>query len=129
MASLAETKSRKIRRDALRKLPSNIWEAYDNALERVNCQSKDRKELAYRILGWIAFARRPLTVLELRYALAVESRMTTVDLDDEEFLGDICAGLVVKDDAYSEFEDFWSSGAIMKFMRKCGRFDYPVYTS
>ncbi|PBK88689.1 hypothetical protein ARMGADRAFT_353280 [Armillaria gallica] len=75
MASLAESKSQKILRDALRKLPSNIWEAYDNVLEKVNCQSKDRKELAYRILGWIAFARPPLAVLELRYALAVESKM------------------------------------------------------
>ncbi|KAK0435991.1 hypothetical protein EV421DRAFT_1739854 [Armillaria borealis] len=95
MASLAEAKSRKSLRGTLRKLSGNIWEAYDNALERINCQSKDRKELAYRILGWIAFARHPLTVSELRYALAVEPAMLALDLDDEDVLGDFCAGLVI----------------------------------
>ncbi len=123
MDSLAETTNRKSLRDALTKLPGNIWEAYDNALERVHSQSEDRQELAHRVFGWIAFARRPLTVLELRYALAVEPGMTTLDLDnlhDEDFLGDVCAGLVVKDETYSEFEGFQPSGAIMKFMRKCG---------
>ncbi|SJL06971.1 uncharacterized protein ARMOST_10313 [Armillaria ostoyae] len=115
MASLAEAKSRKSLRGTLRKLPGNIWEVYDNALERINCQSKDRKELAYRILGWIAFARHPLTVSELRYALAVEPAMMALNLDDEGVLGDFCAGLVVKDETYSEFDDLQPRGAIMKF--------------
>ncbi|KAK0219055.1 hypothetical protein IW262DRAFT_1462676 [Armillaria fumosa] len=121
MDSLAETTNRKSLRDALTNLPGNIWEAYDNALERVNSQSEDRQELAHRVFGWIAFARRPLTVLELRYALAVEPGTTTLDLDnlhDEDFLLDICARLVVKGETCREFEDFQPSGAIMKFMHQ-----------
>ncbi|KAK0480424.1 hypothetical protein EDD18DRAFT_1439630, partial [Armillaria luteobubalina] len=119
--SLAETTNRKSLRDALTNLPGNIWEAYDIALKRVNNQSEDRQELAHRVFGWIAFARRPLTVLELRYALAVEPGTTTLDLDnlhDEDFLLDICAGLVIKDETYSQFEGFQQSGVIMKFMHK-----------
>ncbi|PBK85125.1 hypothetical protein ARMGADRAFT_1018166, partial [Armillaria gallica] len=124
MDSLAETPNRKALRDALTKLPDNIWEAYDNALERVHGQSEDRQELAHRVFGWIVFARRPLTVLELQYALAVEPGTTTLDLDnlhDEDFLLDICAGLVVKDETCSDFEDLQPSGAIMKFMHQTTR--------
>ncbi|SJL14350.1 uncharacterized protein ARMOST_17806 [Armillaria ostoyae] len=124
MDSLAETTNRKSLRDALTKLPGNIWEAYDNALERVHSQSEERQELAHRVFGWIAFSRRPLTVLELRYALAVEPGMTTLDLDnlhDEDFLLDVCAGLVVKDETHSEWEDFQPSGAVMNFMHQTTR--------
>ncbi|KAK0432017.1 hypothetical protein EV421DRAFT_1851153 [Armillaria borealis] len=122
MDSLAETTNRKSLRDALTKLPGNIWEAYDNALERVHSQSKERQELARRVFGWIAFARRPLTVLELR--------MATLDLDnlyDEDFLLDVCAGLVVKDETHSEWEDFqakWSYQTTREYFhdRRCTEF-------
>ncbi|KAK0439024.1 uncharacterized protein EV420DRAFT_1735703 [Desarmillaria tabescens] len=117
--SLAEISNQKSLRDTLTKLPGNIWEVYDNMLERVNSQSEDCQELAHHVFGWIAFARHPLTVLELWYALAMEPGMTTLDLNnlhDEDFLGDVCAGLVIKDETHSEWEDFQLSGATMKFM-------------
>ncbi|KAK0485387.1 hypothetical protein EDD18DRAFT_1361068 [Armillaria luteobubalina] len=134
MDSLAETTNRKSLRDALTKLPGNIWEAYDNALERVSSQSEERRELAHRVLGWIAFARRPLSVLELRYALVVEPGVTALYLDnlyDEDFLLDICAGLVVKDETCGGFEDFQPSGTIMKFIIQSGSIfmtaDAPIW--
>jgi hypothetical protein len=40
-------------------------------MERID-QVKERKDLAYRVLSWIVYAMRPLTVDELTHALAVE---------------------------------------------------------
>ncbi|PBK85136.1 hypothetical protein ARMGADRAFT_942500, partial [Armillaria gallica] len=100
MDLLAQTTTPKILRVALKKLPNNMASAYDKTLERVNSQGKYDKELAYRIFGWIAFTRRPLTVLELQHALAVELNTTTLDSDnlcDKDLLGSVCAGLVLID--------------------------------
>ncbi|KAK0438156.1 uncharacterized protein EV420DRAFT_1316688 [Desarmillaria tabescens] len=97
---LSQSTTSKILRVALRKLPDNMAGAYDKTLERVNSQGEHDRDLAYRIFGWIAFAARPLTVLELRYALAVELGTTTLDPDNlcnEDVLESICAGLVIMD--------------------------------
>lgn len=53
--------------------------------------------MAYRVLSWISYEFRPMSLIELQYALAVREDMTNIDkddLDDEEFLISICAGLV-----------------------------------
>ncbi len=81
MDSLAQTTTPKILQVALRKLPDNRASAYNKTLERVDSQGTYDRELAYRIFGWIAFMRRPLTVLELWHALAVELDTTTLDHD------------------------------------------------
>lgn len=95
--------------------------AYDETLERVNSQGVHDKDLAYRVFGWVAFSGRPLTVLELQYALAVEPGMTTLDPDnlyDEDLLESVCAGLVVMDWTYTNFTHFQPEGPIMRFVRK-----------
>ncbi|KAK0438148.1 ankyrin repeat-containing domain protein [Desarmillaria tabescens] len=100
MDSLAQSTTPKILRVALGKLPDNMAGAYDKTLERVNSQGEHDRDLAYRIFGWIAFAARPLTVLELRYALAVELGTTALDPDNlcnDDLLGSVCAGLVIMD--------------------------------
>ncbi|SJL14339.1 uncharacterized protein ARMOST_17795 [Armillaria ostoyae] len=119
MDSLAQTTNRKILRDTLGGLPDNMANAYDKTLERVDSQGMHDRDLAYRIFGWVAFARRPLTVLELRHALAVEPGMTALDPDnlyDDDLLGSVCAGLVVMDWAYTEFRHFQLGGPIMRFV-------------
>ncbi|KAK0219067.1 hypothetical protein IW262DRAFT_1298166 [Armillaria fumosa] len=82
----------------LNELPSTIEKAYGHLLARIN--SLPNKDLAYRVFGWIAFAARPLTVNELRYALAVEpqtKQLDPADITDEGILLSICAGLVIFD--------------------------------
>ncbi len=114
MDTLAQTTTPKILQVALGKLPDNMASAYDKTLERVNSQSKHDKELAYHIFGWIAFAKQPLTVLELQHALAVEPGMTTLDPDnlcDEDLLESVCAGLVIINQT--------STKCIVRFVRKC----------
>ena len=97
MDSLADESNRNGILSALQKLPEGFDGAYNDALERINRQSKKRRYMAYRVLSWISYAFRPLSLIELQYALAIQEGMTKMDdndLDDEEFLISICVGLV-----------------------------------
>lgn len=74
--------------------------AYDEAMERIRCQTADQSELAMRTFAWITDAKRPLTTGELLHALAVE--VGRDDLDEEnlheiEDIVSVCAGLVTID--------------------------------
>jgi len=69
-------------------------------MERINDQRSGFKELAEQVLSWITYAQRPLTILELQHALAVESGEPKLDeenLSDIEDLVSVCAGLVTVD--------------------------------
>ncbi len=115
MDSLAQSTNRKILRDALKELPDNIKKAYDETMKRVNHQGKHKSALASCIFGWIAFAKRPLIVLELQHALAVEPGTATLNpenLCNEDILVSICGGLVVID------QTGWDRD-IVRFVRKC----------
>jgi hypothetical protein len=102
MDSLADESNRNAILKALEKLPEGFESTYDDAMQRIDQQSQKRKGMAYRLLSWISYAFRPMTFIELRYALAVKDGMIKMDendLDDEEFLISICAGLVTVSDA------------------------------
>jgi ankyrin repeat protein len=96
-------KSPKVIRAALRKLPSgsNAYDyAYKAAMTRIEGQVADQEELAKQVLSWITCAKRPLTILELRHALAVEvgeSKLDDSNLPDIDDLINVCAGLVTVD--------------------------------
>ena len=88
-------------RAALENLPEGMDGTYDEAMERVERQDDSRKELAKRVLSWITYAVRPLSVKELQHALAVMPDTTKLDPDDitdDEILTSVCAGLVVIDE-------------------------------
>jgi Ankyrin repeats (3 copies) len=71
--------------------------AYDQALERIDDQLQGHRDLGNRVLSWVIHACRPLTVEELRYALAM-AQHSTVDpgaLHDSSNLTAFCAGLVI----------------------------------
>jgi hypothetical protein len=74
--------------------------AYTEAMERIEGQVAGFQGLAKQVLSWITCAKRPLTTLELRHALAVENG--ELELDKENFLEvedmvSVCAGLVTID--------------------------------
>ena len=97
MDSLADESNRNGILKALEKLPEGFNGTYDDAMERINQQPTTRKHMAYRVLSWISYAFRPLSLVELQYALAIREGMTEMDendLDDEQFLISVCAGLV-----------------------------------
>ncbi|KAJ7291398.1 ankyrin repeat-containing domain protein [Mycena rebaudengoi] len=89
-------------RDALKNLPEDLEHTYNEAMDRIEAQNKDDKEVALRALIWVANAKRPLSVHELCEALAIELGATTLDADgvlDIEFIVSVCAGLLIVDQA------------------------------
>jgi ankyrin repeat protein len=70
-------------------------------MERVNGQKAGLQELAIQVLSWITCAKRPLTILELQHALAVEADEPDIDeenLPEVEDMVAVCAGLVRTDE-------------------------------
>lgn len=102
--SLIGKKSPREVRDALKKLPSGSEAyngAYTGAMERIKGQLSDQEELAIQVLSWITCAKRPLTILELQHALAVQVGQSKFDEDnisDIEYLVSVCCGLVTVDE-------------------------------
>lgn len=98
--SIVSKHNRKAIRDTLRRLPKGLDNTYAVAMSRIEGQNQDDRELAEKVLSWISYACRPLSITELQYAVAVENGDTEIDIDalpDEEILISICAGMVVID--------------------------------
>jgi len=101
--SLRGKRSPKAIRTALTKLRkgSDAYDiAYHNAMERIQGQLPDQKELAFQALSWITSAKRPLTTAELLHALGVELDQPDFDNDNLPDLQDLvssCCGLVTID--------------------------------
>lgn len=97
MDSLAKKLSRREVRAALDSLPKELDETYDQAMQRIQNQDEGQTALAHKVLYWISCSLRPLTVAELRHALAVEPGDCDLDEDglyETELLVSVCAGLV-----------------------------------
>ena len=101
MDSLAGHSNRGAVRNALETLPAEVDATYDVAMERIGRQGEYDKKLAERVLSWITFAYRPLSLKELQTALAISASTTIInsdDFEDELILTSVCAGLVVIDE-------------------------------
>ncbi|KAI8652813.1 PNP-UDP-1 domain-containing protein [Fusarium keratoplasticum] len=101
--SLVGARSMRAFRDALGSLPTgnNAYDrAYDLALERIEGQTRNRRDLAIEVLSWVACARVHLTTVQLQHALAVIVGSTHFDqsnISDMDDVVSVCAGLVVVD--------------------------------
>lgn len=91
--------------EALTNLPTGqqaLHHSYAQAVQRIEAQAPALALLGNRVLGWLSCTHRPLHVLELQHALAVNLEPGTDTLDVENIL-DIdtivssCAGLVTAD--------------------------------
>ena len=106
---------------ALKKLSTDVTRIYRDLLDRIENQGKSDVELAKRTLYWLVLVHRPLSVSELRQALAVEPEETEYDPENETELsilfrvtsglitadGDQGAVRVVHRTAQEYFEDNW----------------------
>jgi hypothetical protein len=100
MDSLAKKHNKRDIRSALNVLPEQLDNTYEEALKRIYSQENGDVDLAVQVLSWICFALRPLSVLEIQHALAVETGDTELCEDaiiDEEILVSVCEGLVTID--------------------------------
>lgn len=99
MDSLATVGSIRDLKDAAKKLPSGsdaYNSLYEAALKRVF--DGNEADLARRLLTWVTFAKRPLSVEELCHALATEDGDEDFDEDGIRDVNDyvsVCAGLVI----------------------------------
>lgn len=95
---------------ALEKLPQKSdaldW-VYNHAMTRIDNQEASFIQLADKILAWIMFAQRPLTIVELQHTLAIEKREPELDRENitivEESVS-VCVGLMVIDQETSTIQ-------------------------
>ncbi|KAJ7582098.1 ankyrin repeat-containing domain protein [Mycena floridula] len=96
--SLKNIPNRQMLREALALLPDEIHDSYNKTMDRIESQGKFCAPLAKQVFKWLVYAKRPLTMLELRHALAISPGSTQMNPDAitmAERLIEICGGLVV----------------------------------
>ncbi|KAH7385727.1 hypothetical protein BKA66DRAFT_608522 [Pyrenochaeta sp. MPI-SDFR-AT-0127] len=75
-------------------------ETYGQAMERIEAQSEDARNLATSIIAWVVHAKSTLSVRELMEALAIEPETARLDQDmrpDPRDIDSLCAGLITVD--------------------------------
>lgn len=85
-------------RRTLSPFPRSIEGIYKQALQRILAAPEPRDELGLRVLQWVVFANRPLSMHDLQYALATCPKAGVFDPDaiiPEETLLSLTEGLVV----------------------------------
>jgi hypothetical protein len=88
----------------LKELPENIHEAYDIAMQWIEAQNENDRKTACSTITWVADAKRPLAVEELRVALAVEPgtrQLKKENILNIETILSVCARLVIADQRLS----------------------------
>jgi ankyrin repeat protein len=86
-------------RKALQELPPTLELTYQSTINRILSQARDDRDLALKVLAWVAFALRPLRMKEMQHAIAT-TRDSLVDgireneLTDEGTILMVCVGLV-----------------------------------
>ncbi|EAU81538.2 ankyrin repeat domain-containing protein 44 [Coprinopsis cinerea okayama7 len=81
----------------LNEFPIGIQGVYVSSLQRIQSQDPESRELAMQILLWLTFARGPLSMQDMRYALAAdpETGMFKPErMPDEASVLSVCCGLV-----------------------------------
>ena len=104
-------------RKALECLPKGneaLSGAYHQVMKRIQAQKQGYKGLAQKALGWITYAKRPLSLDEMRYALAIQPGASEFDIENLCDLDEIisaCGGLVVVERGHARNLDqdveFW----------------------
>ncbi|PGH09567.1 hypothetical protein GX51_00673 [Blastomyces parvus] len=100
LCGLRSPKAIKLALKNLRKGVDAYDHAYHEAMQRIKTQVPGSRELAIEALSWIILAQRPLSVIELLHALAVEVGESTLDeenISDVDHLVSVCVGLVTVD--------------------------------
>ncbi|MCJ1426060.1 hypothetical protein MMC29_003962, partial [Sticta canariensis] len=114
---------RKVKAD-LTTLPKGLENMYSDVLERIQVQDTELASLAMDILRWVYHAKRPLQLLKLWQALAVEPEATFLDeegLLEKDVLVSVCGGLlsVQRDDTMTLIhytaQEYFDRGAPLNF--------------
>jgi ankyrin repeat protein len=85
-------------------MPRALYGAFGVTLDRIRDQKPDISKQAIDVLQWVFLSQKPLTIEQLRHALAVEPDDTDLDWDnfvDSQLLLSCCLGLVIVDESTS----------------------------
>lgn len=108
-------------RKALQYLPAALNSAYDEVFFCIQLKGLETERLAFKALGWLFHAVRPLTVDELLQALVLEDMPHYTDEDDHlaiELVLECCMGLIVLQT--SDFTVRFSHYSIVEYLRERG---------
>lgn len=85
---------------ALKSLPQGINDTYDQAMARIEKLSVNRRRAVKRLLQWVSYSKRPLTIGELEHAIAVSRGARELQADhiiSAKVLTSLSAGIVIVD--------------------------------
>ena len=88
-------------RASLNNLSPNLGQAFENTIQRIEKEPRNRRQVATRALMWVSHARRPLKINELCHALATNLGDREFDQDNllpPRSVIECCYGLMVLDD-------------------------------
>ncbi|KPI36177.1 Ankyrin-1 [Cyphellophora attinorum] len=97
ISNILESSSRADVRRSLKSLSSDLTGVFTSTIERIQRLPPRWCDIAFQTLMWLSHARRPLTMTELRHALAVQDE--DEDLDEDALISprkilEYCNGLV-----------------------------------
>ena len=98
---ILEMPTKSQRRQALVKLPTDLYNSFQGIIARIQGRPNASAELGMRVLMWLHFAYQPLNLVELQHALAVRKGHVEFDSDyipSQKALLDCCLGLVIVDE-------------------------------
>ncbi|KAI1205957.1 uncharacterized protein F4807DRAFT_441117 [Annulohypoxylon truncatum] len=93
-------------RTKLASFNNNLTDKYQDMMDRIGKQTLLRQEIAISTLAWITYAQRPLTVDELRHALAVDLKDGFFKPEKQPLSDDItafCCGMVIVEKNFLQF--------------------------
>lgn len=88
-------------RDKLAQFPARIEEMYIQTMRRIEAQSPELVDLAMRLLIWVIYSQRSMSIAELQNALSYNAEDEEFEADSmvlEDTLGDLCCGLVTQEE-------------------------------
>lgn len=85
-------------KNILANLPKRLNSVYERILRSIEDGGEESAEIARRTLLWLVSATRPLTLSELREAIAIDTAISTLSNDllvfNEDVILEICGSLV-----------------------------------
>ncbi|KAG2011570.1 ankyrin repeat domain-containing protein 50, variant 2 [Coprinopsis cinerea AmutBmut pab1-1] len=84
-------------RATLSQFPAGLHGMYSASMERIELQTPQLRDLAKQVLLWLVFSRGPLSIDDLRYALAADPETHAYipeRMPDEATIVSVCCGLV-----------------------------------
>ena len=97
--------------EALKRVPGSMDATYESILDTINAKPQAQRELARKVLIWTAYAREPLRIDDLAYAMSInKSTKKLEDLEPSipttESILDACANLVSVDRSENQYVRF-----------------------